>query len=287
MKKGLVITLITMLFSVQAFSCGLDGSGFMPENDMRFGVNDKNANKAITKEVFDQVLDRIEEIYAPDFARRGKRLNLMRLWNNDQVNAQAIQSGNEWQVKMFGGMARHPHATADAFATVACHEIGHHIGGAPKVKVLFITRWASNEGQSDYFATSKCMRKYMEVDDNEAIVAQMDVPQSVTDRCEAAFANANEIAMCQRSAMAGLALAKILAGSSRVTPNFATPDTSRVRSTNHMHPEAQCRLDTYVAGALCDKSETIDPSGTNPKTGYCVRTDGYTEGVRPLCWYRP
>ncbi len=285
MKKGFILA--TMLFSAQALSCGLDGSGFMPENDMRYGIHDKNANESVTKEVFDQVLDRIEEIYGPDFTRRGKRLNMVRLWEDDKVNAQAQQFGNEWRVTMFGGMARHPEATADAFATVACHEVGHHIGGAPKIKMLFWTLWGSNEGQSDYFATSKCMRKYMEADDNEAIVAQMNVPESVTERCEAVFTNQTEIAMCQRSAMAGLALSKILGSNNRVKPNFDTPDTSRVYATDHKHPAAQCRLDTYVAGALCDKSETIDPSGRDAKTGYCVRTDGYEEGIRPLCWYRP
>ena len=33
---------------------------------------------------------------------------------------------------MFGGLAGHETITTDAFALVACHELGHHIGGAQR-----------------------------------------------------------------------------------------------------------------------------------------------------------
>jgi Zn-dependent protease with chaperone function len=54
---------------------------------------------------------------------------------------------------MFGGLARDPLVTKDGFSAVICHEIGHHIAGAPRKGFS----WASNEGQADYFATTKCL----------------------------------------------------------------------------------------------------------------------------------
>ncbi|MFX3675861.1 MAG: hypothetical protein ACN6I6_02400, partial [bacterium] len=235
------------------------------------------------------VLDRIEAIFTPDFAARGKKLDVVRKWSDGTVNAYAQQSGNTWKITMFGGLARHVEATADAFAAVACHELGHHIGGAPKKGSIWGSSWASNEGQSDYYATSKCMRKYMESEDNQAVVAQMEIPEVVTERCEASFANAEEIAMCKRGAMAGEALAKLLnslrTGSDPVA--FTTPDRSVVSSTNHNHPAAQCRLDTYFAGAICDQDASIDPDSSDANTGFCMRVDGYQDGTRPLCWFKP
>ncbi|MBH48076.1 MAG: hypothetical protein CME71_07880 [Halobacteriovorax sp.] len=291
MRKLVLAALLTVLTygpSVQA--CSENGhTGIAEENTMHIGVNDKNANSVIDEATFNSVLDRIEAIFTPDFAARGKQLSVVRKWSDGTVNAYAQQSGNTWKITMFGGLARHVEATADAFAAVACHELGHHIGGAPKKGSIWGSSWASNEGQSDYYATSKCMRKYMESEDNQAVVAQMEIPEVVTTRCEASFANAEEIAMCKRGAMAGEALAKLLnslrTGSDPVS--FTTPDRAVVSSTNHNHPAAQCRLDTYFAGAICDQDASIDPDSTDANTGYCMRVDGYQDGTRPLCWFKP
>lgn len=291
MRNAILVTLLMALaYGPQAQACSADGhGGIAPENNMYIGVSDKNANKTIDEKAFNDVLDRVEAIYAPIIAARGKQLEVIRKWSDGTVNAYAQQSGNIWKISMFGGLARHVEATADAFAAVACHELGHHIGGAPKKGSIWGSSWASNEGQSDYFATSKCMRKYMEADDNQAVVAEMEIPAVVTERCEASFANAEEIAMCKRGAMAGEALAKLLnslrTGSQPVA--FTTPDRSVVSSTNHNHPAAQCRLDTYFAGAICDKDASIDPSSTDASEGYCMRADDYQDGVRPLCWFKP
>jgi len=40
--------------------------------------------------------------------------------------------------------------------------------------------------------------------------------------------------------------------------DFATPDTHVVSTTNVNHPAAQCRLDTYVLGALCTIYPNLD-----------------------------
>lgn len=292
MRNAILMTLLMALtYGPQAQACTADGhGGIAPENKMYIGVNDKNADKGIDEATFNSVLDRVEAIYAPIISARGKQLDVVRNWEDGTVNAYAQQVGNTWKISMFGGLARHVEATADAFAAVACHELGHHIGGAPKKSSWFGgVSWASNEGQSDYFATSKCMRKYMEADDNQAVVAAMEIPAVVTERCEASFANAEEIAMCKRGAMAGEALAKLLnslrTGADPVA--FTTPDRSTVSSTNHNHPAAQCRLDTYFAGAVCDKDAYADPSATDASEGYCMRVDGYQDGTRPLCWFKP
>ena len=149
-------------------------------------------------------------------------------------------------------------------------------------------KWASNEGQSDYFASLKCFRRVYESDNNQEIVANMDIPLTVQKKCEANYSTANERSLCIRIAMAGQSLANLL-GSLRSTTDldFDTPDTNVVNTTFDKHPAAQCRLDTYFQGALCDKRISDELSNKDPKAGTCNRSEGYTDGVRPLCWYKP
>ena len=42
-----------------------------------------------------------------------------------------------------------------------------------------------------------------------------------------------------------------------------------------------------MAGALCDKPVLENLSETDAIAGTCIKKDGYTQGVRPLCWYKP
>ncbi len=290
MRKGILALLAMATFGLQSsFACDMHGiTGIVEENGLWIGTDAKGIN-TITEEKFNAVLDRVEGIYSPIIKEMGKTLQVIRKWEDGTVNAYAQQTGNIWKISMFGGLARHETITADGFALVACHELGHHIGGAPKKSSWFGTSWASNEGQSDYFGNSKCLRKYMEVDDNVAMMAKVDVPAFATKKCEANFSNAEDIAMCQRGAMAGLSLGNLFKALRNLTTplKFETPDTNVVSTTNHNHPAPQCRLDTYFAGAICDKDAYDDPSRTNAATGYCTRAADYTDGVRPLCWYKP
>lgn len=290
MKTGLLAVVAGMLLSGQALTCDMHGtSGIVENNDMWIGVNDKSANKVMTEERFYEVIAGVEAIYAPVIAAMGKTLQVEKRWDDGTVNAYAQQIGNTWKVSMFGGLARHATITEDAFATVVCHEIGHHIGGMPKKKSWWGPSWASNEGQADYFGTSKCFRKYVEADDNVAIMKDVELPAVVIEKCAANFTNEAEIAICHRGALAGLSLANLFnaLANSNDELKYETPDPRVVTSTNDNHPAAQCRLDTYFNGSLCDKSAYDDVSDTDALVGTCNRVDGYSDGVRPLCWYKP
>lgn len=289
MKMGILTLAAAATMTMNPiYACGQDGhDGFLPENDMWIGVDSKSVG-GITEAEFNEVLDHVEDIYAPIISARGKKFQVERKWSDGTVNAYAQQSGNTWRISMFGGLARHEAISADGFALVACHETGHHLGGEPKKKSWWSSSWASNEGQSDYFGALKCLRKYMENDDNQAIVAKMEVPALVTTQCQANFTAASDIALCQRISMAGHSTATLL-GTLGGTPvvSFDTPDSSAVSSTNHNHPKAQCRLDTYFAASLCDKSADEDIVEGDFNAAQCARVDGYDIQARPTCWYKP
>jgi hypothetical protein len=241
----------------------------------------------MTKEMFLAAIGRVSSTYEKIVAEKGGKLIMNNRWDDATVNASAQQSGKNWTVNMYGGLARHPLVTEDGFMMVVCHELGHHIGGAPR-KLGMGSAWASNEGQADYFAGLKCMRRVLENDDNVAVVSKMDIDAEAVTKCESIYKSEKEIAICERISMAGKSLAMLLGdlgGNSNV--KFTTPDTKKVTKTNDNHPEAQCRLDTYFQGTLCDKAISDDVDGKDALKGVCLKKDGYELGMRPLCWYKP
>lgn len=274
-----------LAFSFHALACTEDGSeGFLPENDM-FISTDAKVRNDMTEARFNEIIDKVIGKYKPIVAKKLGILKVSRKWDDGTVNASAQRLGPVYLINMYGGLARHPSVTDDAFALVVCHELGHHLGGAPKIKMVMNT-WASNEGQADYFASLKCFRRVFEGDDNISIVSQMKIDPTVAQKCNQIFGNAEDSALCQRASMAGKSLAELLSfGRSRV--DFTTPDRSVVDRTDDRHPAAQCRLDTYFEGSLCDRDFNEDVSNRDAKKGTCTRAEGYSTGIRPLCWYKP
>lgn len=264
--------------------------GFVPENDMKIPVNRfwSEGQTGITEAEFNEVIAKFTALYEADFTARGAILKINSLWTNETVNASAEQSGNTWTINMYGGLARHETITRDAFALVICHEGGHHLGGAPKYKGWFGDDWASNEGQSDYFANLKCLRKFF-VDEMKGYrVVRSEKNAAYVDACRAAHKKSIESRICIRSALAGMQVAKLFQALRKETvgPDFATPDKKVVTKIFDSHPATQCRLDTYFAGSLCTAKVDEAVSDTDFKTGTCAAEAGATSGVRPNCWFK-
>ena len=287
MKK--IFLLLSLIVAAQAFACDEEGkTGFLPENDLNIPVSQKSIN-GVNESVFNQVIDEVSAVYRPIIEGAGDSFEINRKWSDGTVNASAQRLGSKVIVNMYGGLARHNLITKDGFAIVLCHEIGHHLGGAPKVKRLIIfNSWASNEGQSDYFATYKCFRRTYGNDDNISFISNIDVDATVREKCEEVYKNESEAALCMRASMAAKSTADLLSSLGRSPlPKFDTPDPSVVTSTNHAHPKGQCRLDTYFQGALCDRHIDDELSNKDPNQGTCNRARGDDVGLRSLCWFKP
>jgi len=252
-------------------------SSFLPANNMRIPVGDVRA-KGIDQAGFNTVMDKIESVYGPIIAAHGGHLVVNRLWDDATVNASAEQQGGDWIINMYGGLARHPAVTQDGMMLVACHELGHHLGGFP---LIGGAGWASNEGAADYFAGLKCLR--LTLGDSAA----SNVDPTAKSSCAAVYPEGAARNHCEASVMAGVSVSTLLAelGGSP-TPTLTTPDTSTVDQTNDEHPAAQCRLDTYYQAALCGKPVNEDVSRSDPFGG-CTQKDGFKVGARPRCWYAP
>ncbi len=293
-KAPFIIFQIIMIYSSFSFSCSEDGAkGIVPENDLWVGTETKNQND-MTEDSFNGLIDKVINVYKPIFQSEGGRLKVERKWSSGKVNAFASRSFGVWKISMYGGLARHKDITNDAFTLVVCHEVGHHLGGAPKKtrsagRGGIRKRWATNEGQADYWATSKCLRRVWRGEDHKKILEKLDIPESVKLKCSEQFSTQEELLLCQRSSMAGLSTAQLF-HSLRELPkplSFETSDTAVVNSHFHGHPMPQCRLDTYFQGALCILSELEDVDQSDALVGNCNRIQGEILGVRPLCWFKP
>lgn len=247
-----------------------------PETNLRIPVTSLTG---ITEAEFNRVLDKIEKIYAPIIEKAGGSLSVSRAWDDDKINAKAWRVFSSWYIKMYGGLARHKEVTSDGFTLVACHELGHHVGGFPK------EGWYSLEGQSDYYSVLKCAHKIWADEDSVTIVKNMIVDAIAREKCTTSFNNDKERAECIRSSMAAKGLARMLAEfrlHSDPMPEFETPDPTRVKKTYTSHPNAQCRLDTNFQGALCNISPEIEIPGDKSDVGVC---EFDKLGGRPACWY--
>lgn len=236
-----------VLILVVFFVCDLARASCFPENHEYIPTT--VTASGISEKSFNRALDKVEKYYAPIIEARGAKLQINRLWKDGTVNSDASQENGVWIINSYGGLARFSGMSVNGYMQVACHEMGHHLGGAPKYPD---DPWASDEGEADYFSSIRCM-KAMGLSEAEI--------------------NASS-----------LVLAKVLAklGGESV-PSPKKHDPSVVKETNHDHPQAQCRLDTYLAGNVCDKEGDLSESDPSVHTCY----DYKKPGVRPLCWFKP
>ncbi len=234
---------------------------------------------------FRQILERLETLYRPDVARLGKKLQILEKWSLS-ANADIKPEGEFWTIMVGGGLARKPLMTADGIAGVVCHELGHLLGGFPKREVR---PWSSEEGQSDYFATAKCLKRYFQGQDNRAAVAALEIPELVVQKCRENFFDEESVLICQRSSMAGLSMALTLAmsegwkwGRPKLEAPVARPKHVSVEKWSTL---SHCRLQIYFQGSLCNRPFDESFSDTDYRVGACTREDGYSDGVRPACWF--
>jgi hypothetical protein len=266
---------------------------FLPDNQLHL-LDRKDAGTGITQDQFNAVIDHANQIFGPIVATFGATLNINPNWDDPTVNADSEQYGTDWEVNMYGGLARRPEITVDGFALVLCHELGHHMGGFP----FFSGDVMADEGQADYFATTHCAQLIWAGDPANAN-ARADIPAPPKSLCDGAWSAVDAQNLCYRTALAGKSLGDLGGALHSTTVDFSTPDPSVVDQTFDDHPAAQCRLDTYVAGATCIEpwDTTVIPGkengvGSNDATAEAESGKYYCEGatqigVRPRCWFKP
>ena len=234
MYQFLKILLVVLCFSQLIFARGI------PANNLH--LQDSLAqNSNVTQEAFNRIIDKALSHYEPIVDKHWGYLQIRRYWSSSLVSATAQQDDDDWIVNMYGGLARRPEITEDSFTMVLCHELGHHLGGFP-----FVSLWAANEGQSDYFASQVCLKAFWKDDRQVNSSFEEKVDPYVKKKCDQAYVLEAEKHLCYRISVAGESLAHLLSVIEKSNkPSYDQPDPTIRDITYNLHPNAQCRLDTF------------------------------------------
>ena len=288
------------LVSAVSAQAGTYHETFMPENDLykQDCISCESAS-GISQEQYLAVIAKANQIFTPIIAGQGGSLKIVDHWADSTVNASATQDGSSWVVNMYGGLARRPEITADGFAFVLCHELGHHLGGFPFVKGGSGqgAKWAAAEGQADYFAAHVCPALLW--GDETAAELTVALPEVVKSSCNDVWGTPAQQGLCYRASLAAKSTTDLLAALGGTRTSFDKHDTTVVPSTYTGHPAAQCRLDTYLAAANCTEAwdNSVIPGkeggqADNSKVGEeaashhsCTALGNFTVGLRPSCWF--
>lgn len=209
---------------------------------------------SVSQPDFDAVLDRVASLYAQQVKDEGGILDMRRQYTYPEYVGSARRWEGKWIVELWGGFPHDPVISKESLAMVVCHEFGHHFAGAPFNEGSG-EPWASVEGQADTFAAGTCLPAYLE--QFEAPVPEENpLPETVEICAEVADV------YCTRVMRAAYEFATVIGQQQKnPPPSFSTPDLSVVEKTEVYHAQAQCRLDTMIAG--------------------------YFQKDRPRCWFKP
>lgn len=240
-------------------------------------------------------LTRIENLYSASkftkhfslsVARLGGVLEIVDMWDDPRKTLLSYREGKKWQLLALGGFARLESLKLDAYELMMCHEYAHHVGGFP---FLSEWGWASSEGQSDYIASFYCLKKIW-AEELELNQESANVARPITlELCDSAYKAQQQRDLCYRILNAAESWGQIL--SPLTPPQIDTPDPGVVVKTWHGHSSPQCRVDTVVAGALCNGiwNEQKIPGLNNPQNQRSVNAEQealpYACHNRPKCWY--
>ena len=271
------------IFILLLFTISLNCYSKLAPDNYLWISSSKSLNNYITEKSFNSLLNKLDKFFSPMVS---KDLVVIGDWKNGRVNAYAEKSNNTFKIVIFGGLARHEYMLPEGLILAFCHELGHFIGGYPKYIHQNKPSWASCEGQSDYYAASKCMKRFLL--ENKDFKSSNKTITTAKKKCSQVFEDEDKYKTCVRISVAGKYLGKILADVSNVPmPQLSTPSNIIVEQTNfNYYPSVQCRVDTYFQGALCFIDPYLPVSNYNPNTGYCSIPNGFIIGNRPKCWYK-
>jgi len=262
-------------------------ANILPKSRIKAPLNNEK-NQLITQMKFNELIDKVVISYQDIFKSYGAlNFNVYREWESSEINAATRRRNGDFEMIVYGGLARFEPLTDDGLLLVLCHVVGHLIGGATTYNPR---NDASSEGQADYFSTSKCFKKLM-ASENIDITKIGDIDSYALAKCrEAHETQSHDFKVCLRTSKAIESLARTIAKLSdlKEVPQFDTPDPYiRRLILFNGYPSEQCRIDTVFSGSLCHKKYTELNDMKLYNQGNCTVYENDELGIRPKCWYVP
>lgn len=276
MINQLFVFIFCLSLAQQVFSCPV-GHWHLEDDyppDYRFQILvDDPIRSPIQKRDFLKVTLAVYETYVAEFKLNKTRVDINHDWERPFFTAFAKKEGEKhFSINFWGGLARIPGMTNDALALVACHEIGHIWGAKPMIRINHLS-WSSTEGQSDYFATGACLKRYFKNTTSAQYHHEIESEASAYTLCRVQYPDDLDFSVCLKSIEAAKSFGKVLnyLAQDDLRLDITTPSLQIIGQTLYnSYPTQQCRLDTLVNGSLCPQDEYPCLNGS---------------GQRPKCWY--
>lgn len=260
-----LITLLALIFSYAAMAKIGPGPYIFESTAQTYMIEvDDQTNSEVSMSDFYRITSELFALYYTKNIDQ-RELRLFVDWKTPYFSAWATQLDEiKYQINFWGGFARIPGMLIESFEFVACHEIGHILGGHPRHTTTSL-EWATSEGQSDHFAVTECLPKYYKHYKRTQFDSFKSLPYEL-DICLNAHESKEDQNICLKILRAGRGFADVL--------NFLYPKDELAsfeyqqepteKTLFNSYPTPQCRIDIFKNGAECF-------------SGNCKRND---------CWYK-
>ncbi|MAE58187.1 MAG: hypothetical protein CME69_04860 [Halobacteriovorax sp.] len=270
--KILLILMVSYFTSASMFPA-LENSGDK-STPIRSIIHPSDPTTSTVSEAdFYSIINNSFSLYSHLQGNDGKDIEIgIQEWETPYLSAWAHDNGKTLTVNYWGGYARVNGTTKLSFALTACHEIGHVVGREPTHRPSTMQPMMSAEGQADYFAASECLKNYLI---NFPIDREIKLSPLLASLCHERFKDLADTQtnteLCMKVMQAGMDISVIFAHLLRAeVPDPLKPSTLVVDETLYdAYPSIQCRLDTYIQGALSQYPLELEKSEK-----------------RPACWFK-
>ncbi|HKU42055.1 MAG TPA: hypothetical protein VJR89_28045, partial [Polyangiales bacterium] len=240
------------------------------------------------------ILERLKALYEPDAKAQNRSLEINILDEDRLPIARSHGGADAWGITVSQAFLEGQMLSDDVMATVFCQEIGWLFGGFP-----FLGGTQAAEGQAAYYASKECLRRLWVSDVSLNAAAGNGLDASLRKQCDDALPSAADRGLCYRTVRAAQDSTRWFERATTYPPaKLTTPDPTVVDRTNVEYITPQCRIDTLLHGALCDKrfAANVIPGLAQSNTGINTPeaeraaaeyscTSG--AGARPACWFKP
>lgn len=243
------------------------------------------------------VLQEFEAFYQPITSGLGFKLTVQIDNNSSSESADANRDARHANVTVTRRLLENARMSEDGLRTILCHEMGHVLGGAPRRNIP--PEWdgpiapdgfsfMSSEGQADYYSTLVCFRRLVRGQNHQKRLAQemaaaLPPVADVAHRCDTAHGiRTVDSLICQRAVAGAFNMLQMIK-EFPISVASASPFVA-TSTILDLYPDRQCRLDTFIAGALCRTESVPDTAALDFNDG-TVNTCADRAAARPACWY--
>ncbi len=241
--------------------------------------------KMLTKDVR-KALEKIKAVFSEEIKREGIVLN-MKIVPAFQTSVASITPYCPHALSISERLINLENFKEQHLLKILCHEIGHIMAGAPFIEHYpFDSTELSHEGEADYFATLKCLKRIYSND----IKNQEYVKLLSSELISKIKMRGCRDAQCIRIVNIAYQTLKILEPDQVFSLEKKSNEVVEATIMMEYHPKAQCRLDTYIAGAVCPVDPYSDLVRYDQSVGVCHRAMEdpiFKLGSRPGCWFSP